>query len=323
MMKDAVDRAKSISLLGLFIATAVVNGLVTSGISVPLNNVEIADSHPVYVVPAGYAFSIWGIIYLLVGVFVILQVLPAQLTEPHFIKARPWAAMSLILNISWLYTFSFELYWISGIMIVGYALALLKCLEEFNVNYISGKQSWQVKLGSAAFSANGAWVCVASGLQVCVNLMDEGWLPSVDFSRGILFAVTLLACYNVYRRADVLYAFVSAWALGGIISNQGASSDWGAASKICSEACMSKMNICSSRGIFYQPCLDFTTGTGDEVQLIAKSAGIVSFCYVALALVLVSLAAGLAKAGYDRYTNVASDAAHNSEKIALDEETQA
>ena len=34
---------------------------------------DISDLYPVRITPAGYAFSIWGLIYTLLGIFVVSQ----------------------------------------------------------------------------------------------------------------------------------------------------------------------------------------------------------------------------------------------------------
>lgn len=302
-MSEPNDLYQSVGVCVTFAVTAVVNGLVSSGITVPLTNPEIADTHPTYIVPAGYAFSIWGVIYLLVGVYTLLQVLPSQRKVEVFRKARPVAALANILNIIWLYCFSFELFWVSAIVILGYAASLLKLITIFDLNYLDAHRTWQEKLGCAAFSANGAWVCVATALQVCLNMTDEGWLVSADFVTGMLFTVTLLACYNVWLRTDLLYAFVSAWALGGIISNQGASSKWGTWENICIDKCVDEtLRICKPGGLFNLVCKD---KTNPALQVVPKSPKVIAFCWVCIGLVLVALVAGVVKGVMARRSGVA------------------
>lgn len=300
MMDMFGDRAISIFVCVMYVLALCVNALVTSGISVPLTNTDIADSHPVYVLPSGYAFSIWGIIYILVGVFTVVQALNSQLSIPCFQKARPYAIASLIFNMGWLYTFSFELYWVSFTLIVGYALSLWQLLEIFNVNYLlsNEKNTWHVKIASLAFSANAAWVTVATGLQSCINLLDGGWAVTEDFSMGILFVVTALAIFNVFRRADIMFAFVSAWALGGIINNQSqATSDFGTAKAICTKPCMDLQRVCKS-GLFKTGCETYTADptTNANLRLVAQSPAVATFCYTCICFVLVALLVGVIRA---------------------------
>ncbi|MBS7635092.1 hypothetical protein KEJ34_06350 [Candidatus Bathyarchaeota archaeon] len=42
------------------------------------NTAQFSDSNPTLIIPAGYVFSIWGIIYILLAIFVFYQALPNQ-----------------------------------------------------------------------------------------------------------------------------------------------------------------------------------------------------------------------------------------------------
>ena len=67
----------------LLLAALVLNGLATG---LPLGGrttAEISDSFNILFVPAGYVFSIWGLIYLALIGFAIYQALPAQRENPH------------------------------------------------------------------------------------------------------------------------------------------------------------------------------------------------------------------------------------------------
>lgn len=53
-------------------------------------------------VPAGYAFSIWGAIYLGFLLFAVYQVLPSQQNNPRYAALRPWMMVTAGLNFLWL-----------------------------------------------------------------------------------------------------------------------------------------------------------------------------------------------------------------------------
>lgn len=54
-----------------FVFTVIVNSLAGSTTLIGgVNTAQISDSNPTLVTPAGYVFAIWGIIYVLLGVFV-------------------------------------------------------------------------------------------------------------------------------------------------------------------------------------------------------------------------------------------------------------
>ena len=62
-----------------FVLMLLVNGLAGSTtILGGKNTAQISDANPTLITPAGYVFSIWGIIYVLLGVFVVFQALPSK-----------------------------------------------------------------------------------------------------------------------------------------------------------------------------------------------------------------------------------------------------
>ena len=68
------------------LVTLTVNGLANA---LPLNGLgtgEISDRFQVYFVPAGYVFSIWGLIYLGLLAFTIFQALPTQRENPRLAR---------------------------------------------------------------------------------------------------------------------------------------------------------------------------------------------------------------------------------------------
>ena len=79
-MKDTI---RQVIVVITFLLTVTVNGLANA---LPLNGQltgEISDSFNVVFVPAGYVFSIWGLIYLALAGFTIYQALPAQKANPN------------------------------------------------------------------------------------------------------------------------------------------------------------------------------------------------------------------------------------------------
>lgn len=281
----------------LFIAVAACNALVTQSYGVLVTNQEVANSHPVYILPKGWAFSIWGIIYLLEAIFTIYQALPSKWDEELLRSIRPWVIMSSIFNVIWLFSFGNNLYWISCIFIALYEVALIKLLATANVNYFDKSHNWQHKICVVAgFSVNAGWVFVASLLNININLMEEGYIPSADFAVGCIAVATLFAGYWVYQRCDVFYAFASAWALLGIVSNQGEGTKWGTAEDICTDACNTNMQVClpasttsltPTQGVFYDSCQKFAAD-GIDRTMISTSSNVVNACYAGVVIVLLA-----------------------------------
>ena len=90
------------------IATLIVNGLASA---LPLNGLttgEISDRFQVYFVPAGYVFSIWGVIYLGLILFAIYQALPAQRDNPRLARVGYLFVLSCVANTAWLFLWHYE-----------------------------------------------------------------------------------------------------------------------------------------------------------------------------------------------------------------------
>jgi benzodiazapine receptor len=79
-------------------STTLIGGKVTA---------EISDANFTLITPAGYVFSIWGIIYILLGIFVVYQALPSQKTNDYQNKIGWLFVLSSIINIAWLFLWQF------------------------------------------------------------------------------------------------------------------------------------------------------------------------------------------------------------------------
>src|SRR5690348_4007716 len=72
---------QAINIVGLVI-TLVVNYLANALPIGGRTTAAVSDSFPVYFVPAGYVFAVWGVIYMALTAFVVYQALPGQRTNP-------------------------------------------------------------------------------------------------------------------------------------------------------------------------------------------------------------------------------------------------
>ena len=85
---------------------------------------EISDGFDILFTPAGYVFSIWGLIYTMLIVFSIVQVLPSY-QRPEVAAARPWYLLSAAGNMSWIFAWHYELIPLSLVFmlaLLGYGL---------------------------------------------------------------------------------------------------------------------------------------------------------------------------------------------------------
>src|SRR5512143_1367388 len=102
------DIARQIVVVLTALVTLVVNGLANA---LPLNGQntgQISDRFQVYFVPAGYVFSIWGIIYLGLIAYAVFQVLPAQRENPRMRATGWWVSLGGLANSAWIFLWHYE-----------------------------------------------------------------------------------------------------------------------------------------------------------------------------------------------------------------------
>ena len=90
------------------LAVLVINTLANA---LPLNGQntgEISNRFPILFVPAGYVFSIWGLIYLGLIFFVVYQFLPVSTDKPVVEKISPYYWLSCVANCAWIFLWHYE-----------------------------------------------------------------------------------------------------------------------------------------------------------------------------------------------------------------------
>jgi translocator protein len=93
-----------------YVLTVIVNGL---AVALPLNGLEtgeISDRFPVLVTPAGYVFSIWSLIYLLLAAFTLYQALPGKRQQPELRAIGYLPALAGLLNAAWVLLWHYEVF---------------------------------------------------------------------------------------------------------------------------------------------------------------------------------------------------------------------
>jgi hypothetical protein len=219
------------------LVTLVVNGLANG---LPLNGQttgEISDRFDVYFVPAGYVFSIWGVIYLALIAFAIYQALPSQKDNPRLRRVGYLFALSCAANVTWLFLWHFELFSLAMAAIVALLLLLIAIYVRLEIGRttVSTAEMWLVRV---PFSIYLGWVTVAV-IANASSWLDYvgwgGWGISPEAWTVIMLAVaTALTAGVAFTRGDVAYGLVAVWAFVGIgVKHAGtpvvSTTAWGAA----------------------------------------------------------------------------------------------
>jgi benzodiazapine receptor len=207
-----------------FAFTVIVNSLAGSTTFIGgVNTAQISDSNPTLITPAGYVFAIWGIIYVLLGVFVVFQALPSQ-KEKEYTKKIGWLfVLSSIINIAWLFLWQYEFLSLSVILM----FLLLASLILIYLRLGIGKSPVTMREKLAAhvpFSVYLGWITIASIANVSVTLVSVNWngfgISPEIWATLIIIVALLITLLVLATRRDIAYGLVIVWALIGIAVKQ-------------------------------------------------------------------------------------------------------
>jgi len=197
------------------LATLTVNYLANA---LPINNKttgEISDKFEVLFKPAGYAFSIWGLIYLGLLLFGIYQLLPQGKKSGVVGKIGLFFILSCLANIGWLLDWHYELYTLSVIVMLILLFSLIKIYLnlEIGIAEVSLKEKWLVH---QPFSLYLGWISVATIANITVYLQWQNWngfgLSPVFWFILVSIVGLTLSFYISLTRMDYIFNLVILWA---------------------------------------------------------------------------------------------------------------
>lgn len=207
-----------------FLFTVLVNGLAGSTtILGGKNTAQISDANPTLITPAGYVFSIWGVIYILLGIFVVFQALPSQKGKDYQKRIGWLFILSSLLNIAWLFLWQFEYLSLSVVLMFLLLATLIAIYLRLNIG--KSAASLREKLAvHVPFSVYLGWITIASIVNVAVTLVSVNWdgfgINPETWAALIIIIALLITLLVIAIRKDVAYGLVIIWALVGIAVKQ-------------------------------------------------------------------------------------------------------
>ena len=191
----------------------------------------IADSFRVLVIPAGYVFSIWSLIYTALVVFVVYQALPSQRDNPRLRRVGYLFVASCAFNVLWLFAWHNLQIGLSLVLMLALLTTLILIYERLGIGKrnapttnisstdvsstdVSSAEAWAVR---APFSLYLGWITVATVTNVGVFFYTLGWQGGARFWAAVaIFAAAGIGALLMARRRDVIFNLVLIWAFIGI-----------------------------------------------------------------------------------------------------------
>jgi hypothetical protein len=207
-----------------FALTVIINSIAGSTTIIGgVNTAQISDAYPTLITPAGYTFAIWGIIYFLLGVFVVYQALPSQKGK-DFQKKIGWLfVLSSILNIAWIFCWQYQQLAISVVLIFMLLLSLIAIYLRLGIGRSAVRMRERLAV-HLPFSVYLGWITIATIADVAVTLVSVQWggfgIAAETWALLIIVVALLITLVVIATRKDIGYGLVIIWALVGIAVKQ-------------------------------------------------------------------------------------------------------
>jgi hypothetical protein len=213
------DNLRQITVILTILVTLVTNWL---AVSIPLGGIstgQISDGFKVYFVPAGYVFSIWGLIYLGLIAYGIFQALPSQHENPRLRATGWWVALGGLANSAWIFLWQYHFFPVTlAAMLVLLASLIITYLRlGIGRSSVPAAENWTTRL---TFSIYLGWITVATVANVTDVLDYLKWdrfgIAPETWMVIVLAAVLAITMSMLAARRDIAFTLVILWALAGI-----------------------------------------------------------------------------------------------------------
>ena len=208
MNRNISDWGGNIAAFALVILLNVLStALPINGQSMP----EISAMYPSLFTPAGFTFSIWGVIYLALAAFVVYQALPAQRENQDIANISRLFQVNCVANAAWIVFWHYDMLAIS-------VLVMLVILATLILIY--RKLAHCGVLLRLPFNIYTGWITLAtianiSALQINCGF-DDFMLTAVNWTLLKLAISGAIGAILAIRFRDVAFTLVVAWAAYGI-----------------------------------------------------------------------------------------------------------
>jgi translocator protein len=212
-----------------FIAMITVNALANI---LPINGLNTGQVSALYnnlFVPAGFTFSIWGVIYLLLLFWVVASGMilwtgaNKNRLYAHALTTAPLFLLTCILNACWIFCWHYLQISFSLIVMLCLLITLTGIYRKMQQHriIIAGMHWWILYLPFVIYLS---WICVATIANTTALLVHIQWNAfgmAPWLWSCIMIAVTfLLPAAFAFWRGELAFACVTAWALFGIYKAQ-------------------------------------------------------------------------------------------------------
>ncbi|HRY77193.1 MAG TPA: tryptophan-rich sensory protein [Candidatus Izemoplasmatales bacterium] len=201
---------------GLYLVMIIVNALANI---IPINGITtgaLSDSYFNLFAPTGLTFTVWGVIYLLLGVYVLRQIQSLRIKEgerpsPIWIRVNGLLALSSLFNALWILAWHYRAILVSVLLM----LLILGCLILLSFGLAKTDP-----LTKVTFGIYFGWITVATIANITTYLVSLG-VPDNTVGATIQTMIILLVgiaigVATLLIQKNLGYGVVFVWAYLGI-----------------------------------------------------------------------------------------------------------
>jgi len=185
-------------------------------------NTELSAKYQTLVTPSGWAFSIWGPIFIWEAIFVVAQLFPRFRQSEVVLRMSPWWWALYVVQCCWTFAFAQDQVTLALIFMLLILASLLGISWSTDDLALSAAEYFLLR---APLSLQLGWIICAAGVNVSVQA------DALKSSQSTLLALAVLT-YAAVLSASVAFAvgplspdpivcLVAAWAFLGIYSELG------------------------------------------------------------------------------------------------------
>lgn len=186
-----------------------INGITAGGVS---------DSYPNLFAPAGVTFSIWGLIYLLLAIYVVYQFFPKpKKTQLLINQINRYFIFSSIINSTWIFFWHYQIISVTVFLMLLLLYSLIKISNLSNKEELFLKDKLFIKI---PFGLYFGWITIATIANITTFFVSLGWSDFI-FSDQVWMIIVLLVglvitSWKTITSKNLAYGLVPIWAYYGI-----------------------------------------------------------------------------------------------------------
>jgi hypothetical protein len=176
---------------------------------------DISDKYPSIFTPAGFTFSIWGIIYTVFFIYIISIVFKdgSLLIDTNHYYILSIVILSSLLNCLWLYFWHNDKIILSTVVMLSILTTLLLLIKTTSTNDL---------LPYITFNLYAGWISVATVANISIMLVKLNYKifmnHQIFWLTTIIIITLIIGVYMTFIQQYYVYGLVFLWAYFGIYS---------------------------------------------------------------------------------------------------------